>query len=88
MLYNAGMVAKQKAAKTPAGENGARGVMAEQKPEESGEDKEAVTPLARAMGIFVVIGVIVFMLWLLKVSFVHIIWPMLALVIILGLLFS
>ena len=27
MLYNADMVAKQKTAKTPAGENGARGIV-------------------------------------------------------------
>ena len=78
--YNARMSATQKAAKTPAGENGARGVMAEQKPEESGEDKEKAAPLGCVMAILALIGFVVFVFWLLKISFIHIVWPILVII--------
>ena len=74
------MSAKQKAAKTPAGENGAHGVMPEQKPQESGEDKEKATPLGCVMAILALIGFVVFVFWLLKISFIHIVWPILVII--------
>ena len=74
------MAAKQKAAKTPAGENGARGVVAEQKPQESGEDKEKATPLGCVMAVLALIGFVVFVFWLLKISFIHIVWPILVII--------